>query len=365
MLYIVRHGKELTTPLYLNPTTAKVGIGITNPQEKVQIVGGVLKIGNLSVPSDRQTSLLKFGDGDYIRIGEWEADDMLSFKASRYNFTNGNVGINVTNPSYRLDVGGSFRLTGTSILLGNVGIRNSNPQYPLDVNGVLRTTGNALIGGNVGVRNTNPSFPLDVNGTVRLRTVSSNGGWGYSYFYWDRHTLVMGSTPGNIAHCDIALQPGGGDKEWTENGMELFSRFQMYSARSKTNKTLRVELCTEGHCWFNNRGNVGIKTMNPQYALDVNGDIRANGVWVKTNGADYVFDEDYPLPSLKEVERFIETHSHLPGVQSAEEMREGGVQISELVTVLLQKVEELTLYTIEQEKQIHALKTVIEQVKDK
>ena len=62
---------------------------------------------------------------------------------------------------------------------------------------------------------------------------------------------------------------------------------------------------------------------------------------------------------------FVNRRIHLPGVQSAEEMREGSVQISELVTVLLQKVEELTLYTIEQEKQIHALKTIIEQVKDK
>jgi len=96
-----------TGTLFTNPTTTKVGVGIT-PTELFHVNGGALKIGNGYDANSRAINMIKIGDGDYIQIGEWEADDMLSFKASRYNFTNGNVGIGITNPQSKLAVNGTI-----------------------------------------------------------------------------------------------------------------------------------------------------------------------------------------------------------------------------------------------------------------
>jgi hypothetical protein len=74
---------------------------------------------------------------------------------------------------------------------------------------------------------------------------------------------------------------------------------------------------------------------------------------------DYVFEKDYKLPSLTAVEKHIAANKHLPGVPSAAEMKEKGVDLSEMNMTLLKKVEELTLYAIEQNKKIEALEKKI------
>jgi hypothetical protein len=75
------------------------------------------------------------------------------------------------------------------------------------------------------------------------------------------------------------------------------------------------------------------------------------------NGAcpDFVFESDYQLMSLEEVEAFIEENGHLPGVPSAEETEENGINVSEMNMMLLQKVEELTLYILQLENRINEL----------
>lgn len=108
---------------------------------------------------------------------------------------------------------------------------------------------------------------------------------------------------------------------------------------------------------------VGIGTSNPRYKLDVNGGIRAQEVVVETNGADFVFADDYQLRPLSEVEAFITENKHLPEIQSAQEMQENGVSVSELQTKLLQKIEELTLYLIQQEETIQELRQEVELLK--
>jgi hypothetical protein len=71
-------------------TTTNIGVNITNPETPLHLVGE-FKIGTTAALSDRQKSILKFGDGNYVKIGEWELDDQLSFFANRgYNFTGGN-----------------------------------------------------------------------------------------------------------------------------------------------------------------------------------------------------------------------------------------------------------------------------------
>lgn len=109
---------------------------------------------------------------------------------------------------------------------------------------------------------------------------------------------------------------------------------------------------------INSNGNVLInKTAqtNLEYKLDVNGKIRANEVVVNTTGADFVFSENYNLIGLNEVETFIKENKHLPEIPNAEEMQQNGMGLSEMNTKLLQKVEELTLYIIDQEKRIKNL----------
>ena len=86
-----------------------------------------------------------------------------------------------------------------------------------------------------------------------------------------------------------------------------------------------------------------------------NGKIRAKEILVETIGADFVFAEDYQLRPLNEVKAFIAENKHLPEIQSAQEMQENGVGINELQAQLLQKIEELTLYILQQEERIKAL----------
>jgi hypothetical protein len=109
-------------------------------------------------------------------------------------------------------------------------------------------------------------------------------------------------------------------------------------------------------------GNVGIGTMNPNAKLSVNGEVYAKRVKVTVAQADwpdYVFAPEYSLPSLAEVEKYIKSERHLPGVPSAEEVGKKGLDLGEMNRRLLEKVEELTMYLIEQQKQLKAQRELI------
>ncbi len=112
-------------------------------------------------------------------------------------------------------------------------------------------------------------------------------------------------------------------------------------------------------------GYVGIGTLYPAHELDVNGTIRAKEVLVESDWADYVFAKDYKLPALNEVESYIKDNGHLSGVPSAEEVKKTGVEVGTSTAILLQKIEELTLYVIQQQKEIEAMKCKIENAGEK
>jgi hypothetical protein len=96
---------------------------------------------------------------------------------------------------------------------------------------------------------------------------------------------------------------------------------------------------------------VGIGTTNPTDLLTVAGKIGAREIKVSTNaGADFVFEPDYKLPDLNELEKFVKTNKHLPEMPTAKQMVENGINLGELNVKLLQKVEELTLHLIEKDK---------------
>ena len=106
-------------------------------------------------------------------------------------------------------------------------------------------------------------------------------------------------------------------------------------------------------------GNLGIGTTNTKgFKLGVNGKIAATEVKVAaySNWADFVFTKDYHLPTLMDVENHIKEKGHLKDIPSAKEVEKNGFYLGEMDAKLLQKIEELTLYTIAQEKEIKELK---------
>jgi hypothetical protein len=116
---------------------------------------------------------------------------------------------------------------------------------------------------------------------------------------------------------------------------------------------------TEGYTFMTLlSGKLGIGTMHPDEQLTVNGAIHATEVKVNLSipMPDYVFEENYSLPDLKSLESYVKQNKHLPGIPSAKEAEENGLYLKEMNLLLLKKIEELTLYLIEQQKQIDELK---------
>ena len=112
-------------------------------------------------------------------------------------------------------------------------------------------------------------------------------------------------------------------------------------------------------------GSLGIGTTDPKgYMLAVNGKIRAQEIKVETaNWPDYVFAKGYQLPSLEEMEKHIQEKGHLPGIPSAKEVKENGISLGEMNNKLLQKIEELTLHLIRQDREINSLKEIVQKYK--
>jgi hypothetical protein len=117
---------------------------------------------------------------------------------------------------------------------------------------------------------------------------------------------------------------------------------------------------------FDGQVAIGSETINSNHLLDVAGTIRAEEIKVEsTGGADFVFEEDYQLKSLKEIEQFVQENKHLPDIPSAKQMEENGVGLSEMNKLLLQKVEELTLHMIEMEKELKQMQNEVKNLKSK
>jgi hypothetical protein len=120
-------------------------------------------------------------------------------------------------------------------------------------------------------------------------------------------------------------------------------------------------------------GNVGIGTdlQSNQYngtlnyfKLSVHGPIRTTAVVVQAGWADYVFEKNYQLMPLKEVEKYINDKGHLPNIPSAQEIEnKGGADVGELLKLQMQKIEELTLYLIEQDKKMQQMQQELKALK--
>jgi hypothetical protein len=115
-----------------------------------------------------------------------------------------------------------------------------------------------------------------------------------------------------------------------------------------------------------NAKTIATNTNNAGYKLIVNGKVKVKDeVYIlntASHWADYVFEDDYKLKSLSEVEDFINKNVHLPNMPSAKEIETNGIPMAEITTKQQEKIEELTLYIIEQNKKIESLEKMREEM---
>lgn len=226
-----------------------------------------------------------------------------------------------------------------------------------------------LPNGNIGIGTTTPSYELHLIGNlyaddivspnIYIPTKNVLNGWGYCYLQYTGHSLVIGSKPSVHAHNRLELKPGGSDKG------ELHSTLQIYKSPKENTHDCMVQFTSQtGGVNYINSGKVGIGTTNPIEMLEVAGTIRAREVKIEINaGADYVFEKDYELLPLSQVKGFIKDNKHLPDIPSEKEMQENGLNVNEFQINLLKKVEELTLYIIQQDDKINKLEKELVKLK--
>jgi hypothetical protein len=179
--------------------------------------------------------------------------------------------------------------------------------------------------------------------------------------------IYAGGYDGVAAYGDFRTNTSSGNMVLSAPANSLFLNYDhgtggVNFCDGASNIVARVE--GNGGGYFN--GNVGIGTTDTKnYKFAVNGSAVFTKVVVKPYGnwPDYVFHSSFRLRPLSEVEQFIKQHNHLPEVPSADEVEKNGLDIGDNQAVLLKKIEELTLYVIEQQKEIKALKKDMERLK--
>ncbi|WP_443938779.1 hypothetical protein [Pedobacter sp. MW01-1-1] len=119
-----------------------------------------------------------------------------------------------------------------------------------------------------------------------------------------------------------------------------------------SNQLNAISLNSNGSSWLNG-GNVGVGTTNPSEKLTVNGKIKAKELKIEPSSwSDYVFDKEYKIMSLLDLEKYIKLNRHLPEVPNAKEVEANGIEVGEMNKLLLKKIEELTLHLIEKDKEL-------------
>ncbi|MGL5233773.1 MAG: hypothetical protein ACRC8Z_03320 [Empedobacter falsenii] len=214
---------------------------------------------------------------------------------------------------------------------------------------------------NVGIKATTPKAALDIQNQILIDynapgsgikiLSASSGGWARGYYFGPKN--------------DLDIRFGGYGAVGNLNSLNYLFIGNAYS--TPTIKIFPESKLTTFH------GNVGIGTNNPDAKLAVKGNIHAQEVKVDLAvPADYVFQKyytgksslnsTYQFKSLEEIKSYTEQNHHLPDLPSAKEIQENGLKLGEMNNLLLQKIEELTLYLIEQNEKISKQDEKIDQL---
>lgn len=202
--------------------------------------------------------------------------------------------------------------------------------------------------GNIGIDNINPQEKLHVNGNIAI----SN--WKFIKFY---------DNTNNDDGTGI-IRGTGNSLRIKYNASNMFFDAlsdQPIRVTNSQNENV-IQLHPNGHSYFIGGSlSIGL-TSSLGYQLAVNGTIGAKEVIVENTSAwpDYVFKPEYQLTSLDEVKKHIDEKGHLPNMPSAKEVNENGISLGEMNRLLLEKVEELTLYMLEQNTQLKAQQNQIQ-----
>ncbi len=196
---------------------------------------------------------------------------------------------------------------------------------------------NILKNGNVGIGDLNPLQELSVKGAFSIYP----DGTSPDNSYCGSISITQPESTGQYINLvRKAMRP------WSIGMVYNTSNFAIGLGRTTDSQF------TDPYFTINENGLIGIGTTSPDEKLTVNGTIHAKEVLIDLNGplADYVFEPEFDLMSLDEVESYIESNKHLPNLPSAQEVKEKGLSMGEMQNKLLQKIEELTLYVIKQQK---------------
>ena len=174
------------------------------------------------------------------------------------------------------------------------------------------------------------------------------------------------ATTGDWANIDISkatLRIEDNSSVMYIDGNTLYSTNNLMNIGTMSNDWLSLGTNSTERLRIHANGRVSIGTaVTGSHLLSVGGSIRSQEVVVESGWADYVFDPDYDMKSLEEVEEFIKENKHLPGIPSAVEVEKNGVNLGEMNAKLLEKIEELTLHQIEMMKMLKQQQEIIEQL---
>lgn len=207
--------------------------------------------------------------------------------------------------------------------------------------------------GNVGIGTSAPNTKLHLESGVL--TISGNNPYGGPQ-------LVLGPAPSNNNAWGIESTTMGLNFWRPYNGQVNQGNYFMFLKHTTGNVGIKTDNPTAGLTVNSNVliGNPATVSLPTGYKLYVETGILTEKVKVAVKGtanwSDFVFDKNYKRLPLSEVEKFINLNHHLPEIPSAEEVVKNGIDLGEMDAKLLQKIEELTLYVIELQKEVNALK---------